>query len=101
MLLGRIFERFVEKSPLSVMARGVMEHALNTEHLNRLFVETADRQYTRQLLFSSVVDLLSLVVCGARPSLRAAYRAVEDQLPVSLTSIYNKLANLEIGRAHV
>ena len=79
------------------MARGVMEHALNTEHLNRLFVETADRQYTRQLLFSSVVDLLSLVVCGARPSLRAAYRAVEDQLPVSLTSIYNKLANLEPG----
>ncbi len=97
MLLGHIFDRFVEKAPLSVMARGVMEHALDSTRLNRLFEEAADQQYTRKLLFSSVVDLMSLVVCGARPSLRAAYRDLQEQLPVSLTSVYNKLEKLETG----
>jgi hypothetical protein len=95
MLLGPVFERFVAKSPLSVMARGLMEYALNPERLDQLFDDTADKQYTRELLFSSVVDLMSLVVCGARPSIRAAYRALEDRLPVSLTSVYNKLDGLE------
>jgi len=97
MLLGSIFERFVEKSPLRVMARGVMEYALDSERLNRLFEEAADQPSTRKLLFSSLVDLMSLVVCGARPSLRAAYRDLEEPLPVSLTSVYNKLENLEPG----
>src|SRR5260370_15338339 len=44
---------------------------------------------------SSVVDLVSWFVCRARPSIRAAYRALADSLPVSLTSVYNKLDGLE------
>src|SRR5947209_7295265 len=95
MLLGTIFDRFAAKSPLSVMTRGLMETALNCEHLDALFEEQADGQYTRKLLFSSVVDLMSLVVCRTRPSIRAAYRALADSLPVSLTSVYNKLDGLE------
>jgi hypothetical protein len=95
MLLGPVFERFAEKSPLSVMARGLIEHALNPEPLDQLFDHTADKQYTRQLLFSSVVDLMSLVVCGVRPSPCAAYKALKQRLPVSLTSLYNKLNGLE------
>lgn len=95
MLLGSIFERFAAKSPLSVMTRGLMETALNSAHLDALFHEQADEQYTRKLLFSSVVDLMSLVVCRTRPSIRAAYRALADSLPVSLTSVYNKLDGLE------
>jgi hypothetical protein len=95
MLLGSIFERFAAKSPLSVMARGLLETALNSDQLNTLFQQHADEQYTRKLLFSSVVDLLSLVVCKTRPSVRAAYRALADALPVSLTSVYNKLDGLE------
>jgi len=95
MLLGSIFERFAAKSPISVMARGLMETALNPEHLDTRFEEQADEQYPRKLLFSSVVDLLSLVVCRTRPSVRAAYRALADSLPVSLTAVYNKLDGLE------
>src|SRR3954468_10947852 len=95
MLLGSIFERFAAKSPLSVMARGLMETALSSEHLNALFEEQADEQYTRMLLFSSVVDLMSLVVCRTRPSICAAYRGLDHRLPVSLTSVYNKLDGLE------
>jgi hypothetical protein len=51
-LLADVFERFVKKSSISVMARATMEHALTDQALDALFREHADRQYTRELLFS-------------------------------------------------
>lgn len=95
MLMSKIFDRFVEKTPVSVMARAAMEHALAPEALDALFVEHADKQYTRELLFSSVVDLMGVVVSKVAPSVHAAYQAVSETLPVSVTSVYNKLNNLE------
>ena len=58
-MLGAIFERFVEESPISVMVRGLMEQVLAPEKINQIFETNAQTQYTRELLFSSVVDLLS------------------------------------------
>lgn len=95
MILSTIFERFVKQTAVSVMARAAMEHALALEALDTLFAEQADRQYTRELLFSSVVDLMGVVVCQVAPSVHAAYQAVADTLPVSITSVYNKLNCLE------
>jgi len=46
MRLNPVFERFVEKSPISVMARGAMERILNPEQLNEWFDRTAEKQYT-------------------------------------------------------
>ena len=56
MLLGQLFERFVDKTPFAVMARSLLERTLTPEALDALFEETADTQYTRELTFSSVVD---------------------------------------------
>ena len=94
-IMSQIFERFVTETPVSVMARAAMENALAPEALDDLFVERADKQYTRELLFSSVVDLMGLVVGGIAPSVHAAYQAVAKTLPVSIASVYNKLNNLE------
>lgn len=95
MLLEPIFERFVIHSPLSVMVRGLLEHALVPDELDTLFKATAQRQYTRELLFSTTVDLMSLVVCGVRPAVHAAFQAIKDRIPVSITSVYNKLDGIE------
>jgi hypothetical protein len=73
MPLGDIFERFLQEAPISVMVRALMERALDPDELNRLFEQTATTQYTRELLFSSLVNLMSLVVCGVKPSVRSAY----------------------------
>ena len=35
-MLGRIFERFVEKSPVSVMARGLLERVLNSKTIDEM-----------------------------------------------------------------
>ncbi len=62
MVLGEVFQKFVEKSPISVMVRGLLERVLNPEQLDQWYAQTADKQYTRTLLFSTVYRLLSLVV---------------------------------------
>ncbi len=95
MLLGEIFERFVEQSPTTVMVRGVLEKVLAPEKLDELFERTAKVQYTRELLFSAVVNLMSLVVCGIRPSVNAAYKAQAQEIGVSRTALYDKLNGTE------
>ncbi len=94
-MLGKVFERFVEKSPISVMVRGTLERVLGADQLNAWFARTAQKQYTRTLLFSTVYDLLSQVVFRIKPSVRAAYRDHEDEVGASLISVYNKLNGVE------
>ncbi len=95
MVLDPIFARFVAGSPLSIMVRGTIEHALPSHDLDALFERTADQQYTRELLFSSLVDLMSLVVCGIQPHVQAAFQEQAEQLPVTLKSVYEKLQRVE------
>src|SRR5205823_7094795 len=89
------FARFVAKAPLSVMARALLERALQPEPLDQLFAQLATVQYTRELLFSSVVDLLSRVALRAFPSVRQAYRDDPQRWGVSLAAVYQKLNHLE------
>lgn len=96
-MLSSVFDRFVEKSPISVMSRGMMERALNPEQLDKWFEENADSQYTRDLLFSSVFDIMSQVVCGSRKSVNAAYQASKEDISVSIVSLYNKLNGIEVN----
>lgn len=95
MVLNHIFDRFIAQSPVSVMVRGTIEFALQPQQLDDLFARHAQRQYTRDLLFSSVVDLLSLVVTGTHSSVHAAYQKSPQDIAVALTSVYNKLNGLE------
>src|SRR3974377_57523 len=68
MLLGEVFERFVQDCPLPVMVRGLLENPPTPRSVDELFANVAERQYTRTLLFSSLVDLMGLVVTGVRPA---------------------------------
>jgi IS4 transposase len=96
-MLSPVFEPFVEKSPISVMARGMLERVLDPEQLNQWFDCTAKDQYTKDLLFSTLFDLMSQVVRGSHHSVHAAYQACKKDIGVSITSIYNKLNGIEPG----
>jgi len=85
----------VTESPISVMSRGLMEGVLAPEALDRIFEANAQVEYTRELLFSDLVNLMSLVVCGIYPSVNAAYRARAQQLNVSRTAVSDKLNGVE------
>jgi len=101
MQLGAAFERFIQQAPISVMFRTLLEHALDPAEIDRLFEEHATRQYTREVLFSSIVELMGAVVCGAQPSVRAAYLSSLGEIAASLSALYEKLKGLEPGVCRV
>ena len=94
-MLSNIFKQFIAETPVTVMARGLMERIFAPKRLDDLFENYAQEQYQQDLLFSSQVDLMSLVVCGIQPSVHAAYRAKATELSVSTTALYNKLQGIE------
>jgi Transposase DDE domain len=95
MLLETIFAPFIKERPICVMARAVLERLLDAPRLDALFARTAQQQYTRELLFSSLVQLMSEVVLGVHPTVHAAYQANKEAIGVSTTALYNKLDRIE------
>jgi hypothetical protein len=96
MLLGKVFQAFVDKRPVCVMARGILERIFEPKRLNTLFEDSAEAGYTRKLHFATLVGLMGDVVLGVHPSVNAAFQAlpVQDRV-VSLTAFYNKLDRVE------
>jgi IS4 transposase len=94
MVLNAVLGRFIEQSPITVMAQLGLQHALEASWVDELFERHRQRQYTRELLFSTTVDLMSLVALGMRPSVHAAAQA-QKELSVSLAALYDKINNTE------
>src|SRR5271169_734173 len=95
MILNGVFDRFVQESPVAVMVRGLLENVLTPASVDALFEQHAENQYTRELLFSQIVDLMGQVVCGIYPSANAAYQKQRERFTVSRTAVYDKLNGVE------
>jgi hypothetical protein len=68
-----------------------MEVVLAEEKLDQVFVQTAQTGYTREILFSTLVNMMIQVVCSVRQSIGAVYRAMAGELGVSKAAVYGKL----------
>lgn len=99
MILEQIFARFAEQAPVCVMMRAILTNVLSAERLDAVFEDTAQRQYTRELAFSSVVSLLADVVTRLQPSPRRAYLARREELGVSIKATYEKINHTEPATA--
>ena len=60
-----------------------------------MFEATAQRQYTRELLFSTAVELMAAVACRIYPAVNAAYQAEQGRVGVSVKALYDKFARTE------
>lgn len=96
-LWGSLFTPFLAQRPVCVMARCVLENLLDPRRLNALFERTAKVQYTRELAFSTLVDLMGQVVLGIQPSIHAAYQAQAQAVGVSDQAVYDKLNHVELA----
>lgn len=94
MLMNEVIEHCAKGSPVTVMARLALQHALEPAWLDKLFERKRGKQYERELLFSTAVDLVSLVAVGLRPSLHAAARECQE-LGVSVQALYDKVKHTE------
>ena len=96
-MLPDAFQPFLKDAPFCVMTRATLESLFASERLDELFRSTAQKQYTRELLFSQLVELMTTVVLQQQPSVLAAYRNGIGHITVSDQSVYNKLDGMELG----
>ncbi len=73
-MLSDIFQRLLQKRPVATMVLVLLENFLNADKLDRWFNTVRQSQYTKNILFSSIVGLMINVVCNIRPSVHSAYR---------------------------
>jgi len=95
MLAEDLFGEYAKKAPVPLMLRGVLENVLAPQRLNAIFEAQAQQQYTRELTFAMVVDLMCQVVTRVQPSLNAAHIQRQDQLPVGKRAVYDKVNGVE------
>jgi len=98
-MLPKAFQPFLEQRPICVMAQAVLENLFQPQRLDALFERVAQRQYTRKLLFSALVELMFAVVLCIEPSVYSAYRVRKKRLRVSDQAVYDKLDGMELGVA--
>jgi IS4 transposase len=96
MILGECFEKFIERSPVSVMVRGALERVFDPEKLEQVFADHALLQYTRELTFAQCVGLMSDVVFRVAPSVGAWYKAHREEMAVTRQAVYDKLKRMEL-----
>jgi IS4 transposase len=94
--MDEILQRFIDEKPIAVMVQATIARTVGESILDDIFEQTADGQYTKVLTFSTLADLMTDVVFCKYPSVHAAWRKRKD-IPVSVTSVYNKLNGLETG----
>lgn len=94
-IFGAVYERFARQTPVAVMVRATMERCLGPERIDRLFHEASQRQYYRDLLFSTLFKVLCEVVFNVQRSVHASYREHASEIGVSLKALYDKLAGTE------
>lgn len=93
-MFGEILHVFAAKTPVAVMVHGLLQRFLNPDKIDKWFGSISEVQYTRKILFSSVLEIMLQVVCKTRSSVHAAYR--NSDIEASRIALYGKLQNIEL-----
>jgi hypothetical protein len=96
-MFSEILEKFADKTPIAVMVQALLARFLNAEKIDGWFDSVSEKQYTRKILFSSIVALMLQVVCKVRSNVHVAY--LNSDIETSRVAVYDKLKNIEINTA--
>lgn len=90
-----ILDRFAQKNPLAASLRFIFERLFVLAEINAVFEKNRNQQYTQQILFSTILQIMLAVVTRKVASVHAAMQALGDDLGASITACYNKLNGTE------
>jgi hypothetical protein len=90
-----VIDQFSKKAPAAMLFRGLFARVFSDARLDQVFRDHRERQVESSVLFSSLIHLLTPVVCGGKPSVHASYQEREEQLGVSKQAVYDKLQGIE------
>lgn len=68
---------------------------MSPEKLDQVFEKTAQQQYTRELLFSEIVEIMMPVVTNIRLLVHTSDKTQKEKIGISQTSVYNKINGIE------
>jgi len=74
---------FVNVCPVCVQARATLEHLFDLQQLDKLFVRTAEKQYTRTLPLLSLIEMTLAVVLCVEPAFLAAHPKLKEPFAVT------------------
>jgi hypothetical protein len=94
-MFNKILQVFAEKSPVTVMVHGLLERFLNANKIDNWFESVSETQYTRKILFSSILGIMLQVVCRVRSNVHSAY--LNSNINASRIALYAKLQNMELN----
>jgi hypothetical protein len=87
MSVGECFEKFIDRSPVSVMVRGTLERVFDPEKLERVCTDHAGLPYPRELTLTQGVGRMSDGVFHSVPRVGAGYKAHQEERPVTRQAV--------------
>ncbi len=96
-MIQTLLDRFTKATPVAVMVRAMLANVWSDQKIDEIFRNTAVRQREDHLLFSTVINLLHLAVFKVKPSLHSAYKSRREELDVTITAVYEKIAGAELA----
>ena len=94
-MLVDVIERFSKEAPTAMLFRGLFARVFSDERMDEIFRDHKERQVESDILFSSLIHLLTPVVIRSKPSVHASYLEQEKHLGVSKQAVYDKLQGVE------
>jgi len=94
-MITDVIERFSKGAPVAVMFRGVFVRMFAPKRLDQIFRDHKVQQVESEILFSSLVRLLTPVIYGGKRSVLASFTEHEKELGVSKQAFYDKLKGVE------
>jgi hypothetical protein len=97
MLSKEMLVEFEKRCPETVAVRGILENCLTAEAVDKVFADHSKGQYTRKILFSSVVEAMGSVVFGLCKSVTLACKKHKERLGASTRALFTKMGRTEPG----
>lgn len=94
-MLVDVIKRFSKEAPTAMLFRGLFARVFSDERMDEIFRDHKERQVESDILFSSLIHLLTPVVIRSKPSVHASYQEQEEHLGVSKQAVYDKLQGVE------
>lgn len=89
-----MLDRFIEKYPLAVMTRSVVESVVG-DQLDEIFQQHRGRQYDDTIKFSTVAMSMAEIALGTVENRNQAYRKYKQELQTSMVAYYGKINRTE------
>lgn len=94
-MVVNVIKRFSKEAPAAMLFRGLFARTFSDEQMDQIFRDHKERQLESEIVFSSLIHLLTPVVSGGKPSVHASYQEREEQIGVSKQAVYDKLQGVE------